>query len=57
MRIKGEVVKFPKEIKHAPVSGSAGLRTQLPGTVASVSSLSSATGGIKPSGFVKKDTK
>lgn len=55
--MKGEVVKFSKEIKHAPVSGSAGLRTQLSGTVASVSSLSSATGGIKPSGFVKKDTK
>lgn len=45
--MEGEVVKFPpKGYRLEPVSGSAGLKTQLPGVVTSVSSISDATGGI-----------
>lgn len=47
--MKGEVVKFPPEGKRrTPTSGSAGLCTQVPGGMATVSNLASATGGIAP---------
>lgn len=56
--MKGEVVKFPPEGKRLrPTKGSAGLRTQVPGMVASVSNLASATGGIAPGNLVQTDNK
>lgn len=56
--MKGEVVKFPPEGKRIePTTGSAGLRTQLHGAMASVSNLANATGGISSSNFVKTDCK
>ena len=56
--MKGEVVKFPPEGKKIkPTTGSAGLRTQVPGALASVSNLARATGGIAPGNLVKTDSK
>lgn len=40
-----------------PTKGSAGLKTQVPGAMASVSNLASATGGIRPGGLAQTDTK
>lgn len=40
-----------------PSKGSAGLRTQVPGAMASVSNLASATGGIGPGNLVQRDNK
>lgn len=56
--MKGEVVKFPPEGKTLrPTKGSAGLCTQVPGAMASVSNLARATGGIAPGNLVKIDSK
>ena len=56
--MKGEVVKFPPEGKRLrPTKGSAGLRTQVPGAMTSVSNLASATGGIAPGNLVQTDNK
>lgn len=56
--MKGEVVKFPPEGKRLhPVPGSAGLKTQVPGAMASVSNLASATGGIAPGNLVEPNSK
>ncbi len=56
--MKGEVVKFPPEGKRQhPTKGSAGLRTQVPGAMASVSNLARATGGIAPGNLVQTDSK
>ena len=56
--MKGEVVKFPPEGKKIkPTTGCAGLRTQVPGAMASVSNLARATGGIAPGNLVKIDSK
>lgn len=53
-----EVVKFPPEGKRLkPTTGSAGLRTQVPGAMASVSNLARATGGIAPGNLVQTDSK
>ena len=56
--MKGEVVKFPPEGKKVkPTTGSTGLRTQVPGAMASVSNLASATGGIAPGNLAQTDSK
>ena len=56
--MKGEVVKFPPEGKKVkPTTGNAGLRTQVPGAMASVSNLASATGGIAPGNLAQTDSK
>lgn len=56
--MKGEVVKFPPEGKRLrPTKGSAGLCTQVPGGMATVSNLASATGGIAPGKLVQTDNK
>lgn len=56
--MKGEVIKFPPEGKKlTPGTGTAGLRSQLPGMMASVSNLASATGGIGPGNLVQTDCK
>lgn len=53
--MEGEVVKFPGNRKIRVCTGSAGLKTQVPGGVATVSSLATATGGIGAGGFVPTD--
>lgn len=54
----GVVVKCPPSTTLiTPAKGSAGLSTQVPGAIASVSNLSGATGGIKPGNLVQRDTK
>lgn len=54
----GEVVKFPPEGKRLRLTkGSAGLRTQVPGAIVSVSNLASVTGGIAPGNLVQTDSK
>ena len=54
----GEVIQFPPEGKRlTPTTGTAGLRTQVPGAMASVSNLASATGGIAPGNLVQTDSK
>lgn len=56
--MKGEVVKFPPEGKQrTPVKGSAGLCTQVPGGMTTVSNLARATGGIAPGKLVQTDNK
>lgn len=56
--MKGEVVKFPTEGKRLhPTKGSAGLCTQVPGGMTTVSNLASATGGIAPGKLVQTDNK
>jgi hypothetical protein len=56
--MRGEVVKFPNVDKpQHPATGSAGLRTQVPGGIASVSNLARATGEISPGGIVQTDSK
>lgn len=52
----GEVIKFPPEgYKLKPTTGSAGLATQVPGAMLSVSNVAAATGGIKPGNLIKSD--
>lgn len=48
-----EVRLFYGEI--APSQGSAGIRTQLPGCMASVSNLANSSGGIRKGGLVETD--
>ena len=57
--MKGEVVKFspPEGKRPRPTKGSAGLCTQVPGGMATVSNLASATGGIAPGKLVQTDSK
>lgn len=56
--MKGEVVKFPPDGKRrTPFKGSAGLYTQVPGGMATVSNLASVTGGIAPGKLVQTDNK
>lgn len=40
-----------------PTKGSAGLQTQVPGGITSVSNLASATGGIAPGNVAQSDVK
>ena len=56
MMMEGVVVKVVSG-HLTPTTGSAGLRTQLPGAMASVSNLASATGGIKPGNLAQSDNK
>lgn len=52
----GVVVKFPPSSHRlTPTKGSAGLSTQVPGAIASVSNLAGATGGIKPGNVLSPD--
>lgn len=53
----GVVVKFPPSSRLTPTRGSAGLQTQVPGAMASVSNLAGATGGIKPGNLAQRDIK
>lgn len=50
-----EHIKFPSQPKGAITPGSVGLNTQIPGGVATVSAVASATGGIRPGGFIETD--
>lgn len=52
----GVVVKVVSA-KMKVSTGSAGLNSQVPGAMASVSHLAYATGGIKPGHFAERDTK
>lgn len=40
-----------------PSKGSAGLSTQVPGAMATVSNLAEATGGIEPGNLAQRETK
>lgn len=55
--MNGEVVKFPQSRPAGPTTGSAGLRTQVPGGIATVSNLASATGGIGPGTLAQREVK
>jgi len=50
----GEHIKF-SEKPLRPTKGSAGLKTQLPGSATTVGNLSAATGGIAPGNMVTTD--
>lgn len=52
----GVVVKCVST-RPSVTKGSAGLMTQVPGAMASVSNLASATGGIGPGNLAESDTK
>jgi hypothetical protein len=52
----GETIKFPKSRRVEPSTGTAGLKTQLPGMGATVSNLAAA-GGIGGKGIVNRDVK
>ncbi len=53
-----EEVKFPSDHKSIqPTRGSAGLRSHVPGGMATVSALSLSTGGIGPGHFVETDNR
>lgn len=54
--LNGAVVKVVTT-KPRVCKGSAGLYTQVPGAMTSVSNLASATGGIKPGNLAERDTK
>ncbi len=51
----GVVVKCVNHPKTNLSCGSAGLQTQVPGAMASVSNLARATGGIKPGNVLLPD--
>ena len=51
----GETVRIVSGYRIEPTTGSAGLKTQLPGAMASVSNLASATGGIGRGHLVETD--
>lgn len=54
----GEVVKCPPSGHRINLTpGSAGVATQVPGAMASVSNLASASGGIMPGNLVQRDIK
>lgn len=58
--MKGEHITFPGDRKDKGAqacTGSAGLKTQIPGSATTVSALAQATGGIGPKGMVIRDTK
>lgn len=56
--MNGEVVRFPPSGYGIGVcTGSAGLPTQVPGAMTSVSSVSAATGGIGSGNMIDTDTK
>ena len=55
-RLNGIVVKVVTT-KPRVCKGSAGLYTQVPGAMTSVSNLASATGGINPGNLAERDTK
>lgn len=56
--MNGEVVRFPSAgYSLEPNNGSAGLPTQIPGAMTSVSSVSAATGGIGSGNMIDTDTK
>lgn len=40
-----------------PSSGSAGMKTQVPGGATTISNIASATGGISPGNLAQTDTK
>lgn len=50
-----ETIKFPTGSAVGMTPGSTGLPTQLPGGVATVSALASATGGVRPGGMIETD--
>lgn len=49
-----EHIKFAEEPVRS-TTGSAGLRTQVPGCAATVGNLASATGGIRPGNIISTD--
>lgn len=51
--IEGTVVKVVSGHRPQLTRGSAGLMTQIPGAMASVSNLANATGGMKPGNFTE----
>ena len=56
--MKGEVIKVvTSKSQPQPITGSAGLKTQVPGAMTSVSNLAGATGGIKPGNLAETDNK
>lgn len=55
--MEGEIVKFPKGTLMPPSKGSAGLPTQIPGGIATVSNVAGASGGLRPSGLMQRDIK
>lgn len=55
--MNGEKIKFVSGRNYTPKPGSAGLRTQCPGMMVSVSNVARATGGIAPGNLVQSDSK
>lgn len=56
--MKGEVIKVvTSKNQPQPITGSAGLKTQVPGAMTSVSNLAGATGGMKPGNLAETDSK
>lgn len=51
----GEVVKIYTGDYAEPTFGSAGLKTQVPGGVVTVSNFSTMAGGIKPGNLIETD--
>ncbi len=54
MAIEVKIVKSPSSVA---TTGTGGLNCQIPGSVASVSAIASATGGIRPGGLLETDRK
>lgn len=54
MAIEVKVVKSPSSVATA---GTGGLNSQIHWSVASVSAIASATGGIRPGGLLETDRK
>lgn len=50
-----EHIKFPGTSHQQPTVGTAGLSTQIPGGITSVSAVANATGGIRPGGLIERD--
>lgn len=50
-----EDIKFPTQPKGTTIPGSAGLHSQIPGGVTTVSTVAAATGGIRPGGLIETD--
>lgn len=53
----GIEVKVVKPSLSGACAGTGGLNCQIPGSVASVSAIASATGGIRPGGLIETDRK
>ncbi len=50
-------VKVVKSSSSVATAGTGGLNSQIHGSVASVSAIASATGGIRPGGLLETDRK